>query len=135
MTAATHDLLYYGPFPSPVTIDTSFDHVQFSGVVPRTFTAPVILSLAATPFVALVGWCSQLISGGAAGVVSNKLWSLSLVRAFIGLAYVASWSLFRRTLAAVYTTRNRESELAASAAAAAATEQVNDPTDPHDWSS
>lgn len=41
---ATHDLLVYSPFNT-----TEYDHLVFSGVVPRTFVAPVYLFLLASP--------------------------------------------------------------------------------------
>ena len=39
---ATHDLYYLGMFPS--VLDMPYDHLSYPGVVPRTFTGPLILA-------------------------------------------------------------------------------------------
>lgn len=49
---ATHDIIKYGiPFTNPVgVIAAKFDHVDFPGSVPRTFTGAVVLAGISSPF-------------------------------------------------------------------------------------
>ncbi|KAJ3022843.1 dolichyl-P-Man:Man(7)GlcNAc(2)-PP-dolichol alpha-1,6-mannosyltransferase [Thoreauomyces humboldtii] len=77
---ATHDLLRYGPF------DTSrFDHLEFSGVVPRTFIGPLFIYAVLWPFRKVLGWGCGMY------------WQYA-TRAVLGCAVVASVGRVNRTV-------------------------------------
>lgn len=78
---AIHDLLVYGPFNvSP------FDHLQFPGVVPRTFIGPLVLSLLSRPFNLLLP------------ILDHKFAYQYIVRGFLGAAVACSLSCVRRAV-------------------------------------
>lgn len=54
---ATHDILRHGLPTRNVTavLTANYDHLQFSGAVPRSFIGPLVLSQVAAPFVKLFG--------------------------------------------------------------------------------
>lgn len=75
---ATHDILYHG------RSICQYDHLEFPGVVPRTFVAPLILSFIATPFVLIIDFF-QL----------NKIWSQYIIRLILAGINTFAWNLFR----------------------------------------
>ncbi|CAG0894820.1 unnamed protein product [Darwinula stevensoni] len=77
---ATHDLLYHG-----LHID-KYDHLEFPGVVPRTFIGPIVLAITASP-IALLQRLMQF----------SKLWVQIFARICLGLGVVFSFSLFRKS--------------------------------------
>lgn len=79
---ATHDLLQHG-----TDID-QYDHLQFPGVVPRTFIGPVVLAGLASPWQLLFNTLGL-----------HKLLMLVVVRSLLGGLTTASLSVFRRSLA------------------------------------
>ncbi|EFN54879.1 hypothetical protein CHLNCDRAFT_8393, partial [Chlorella variabilis] len=78
---ATHDLLYHG-----LNL-TAYDHLEFPGVVPRTFLGPLAMACGAAPAVLLLR-----VLG------APKLASLLAVRLVLGLATVGSLALVQRTI-------------------------------------
>ncbi|CDF91350.1 ZYBA0S11-00826g1_1 [Zygosaccharomyces bailii CLIB 213] len=68
---AIHDILNYGVFDI-----SRYDHLQFPGVVPRSFIGPLIIAAFTKPFV----WASSLF-----GTAPTQLESQMLARAAIGL--------------------------------------------------
>lgn len=72
---ATHDILVHS-----FNI-TEYDHLEFPGVVPRTFIAPLVLSASVSPIFALL----EVMEG-------QKFWAQYLVR-FAMAAFVAGKSL------------------------------------------
>ena len=81
---ATHDLLF-------TTSLDQFDHLEFSGVVPRSFSGPLLLSGLSLP-------CVKLI----AALGYEKRYAQYVVRFMLALLYTASFSAFRRAVAALY---------------------------------
>jgi alpha-1,6-mannosyltransferase len=86
---ATHDLLELnGHIPD-------YDHLEFPGVVPRTFVGAIILSAVAFPGYAYV----RLIKGG------SKLHCQYLVRIFLGLTAWSAFVRFRKAVTARFGLR------------------------------
>jgi alpha-1,6-mannosyltransferase len=85
-TQAMHDLLFHG---SDVA---KYDHLQFPGVVPRTFLGPLVVAAVASPFQWLLG------SAGGTDAPSSKVQSLYLVRCVLGTLV---WLAFREFKKAV----------------------------------
>ncbi|KAF4677036.1 hypothetical protein FOL47_003769 [Perkinsus chesapeaki] len=76
-TQAVHDFLYHG-------IDIkAYDHIEFPGVVPRTFLGSMLLAIASWPAVRVI----DLIMGG---VVDNRILSLYVVRGVMAVAAAAA---------------------------------------------
>ena len=84
---ATHDILHHRHHLSV------YDHLEFSGVVPRSFVGPLTLSALAAPAVALV-------EGRIPG--EDRRWEQALVRALLGTLYAATFSFFRRSIGRLY---------------------------------
>ncbi|XP_063699447.1 probable Dol-P-Man:Man(7)GlcNAc(2)-PP-Dol alpha-1,6-mannosyltransferase [Culicoides brevitarsis] len=78
---ATHDILVHS-----FNI-TEYDHLEFPGVVPRTFIAPLMLSASVSPIFGLL----ELIE-------AQKFWAQYLVRFAMAAFVAAAWHLFRRTI-------------------------------------
>ncbi|XP_045121143.1 dol-P-Man:Man(7)GlcNAc(2)-PP-Dol alpha-1,6-mannosyltransferase-like isoform X4 [Portunus trituberculatus] len=78
---ACHDLLFKG-----VHLE-EYDHLEFPGVVPRTFVGPIVVSTLAYPVVAL----SRLLG-------FSKFFAQYVVRAVLGLLVVLAWRRFRKQL-------------------------------------
>lgn len=78
---ATHDILFHS-----FNI-TNYDHLQFPGVVPRTFIGPLILSATISPIVTLIEWFEV-----------QKFWAQYLVRFAMAAFVVISWHQLRRTI-------------------------------------
>jgi alpha-1,6-mannosyltransferase len=73
---ASHDIVTYA------TNFTSYDHLEFSGVVPRTFIGPLMITLPAWPFINIWG----------------RSYGLFFVRLVLSYWSVASFGIFRRAL-------------------------------------
>ena len=74
---AVHDILEYGiPFEYPsANIDANYDHVKFSGSVPRTFLGAVLLSELARPLEFLASNPAQMqMIGMAYTLLCAVLW-------------------------------------------------------------
>jgi len=82
---ATHDLIH-----TPALAD--FDHLAFSGVVPRSFIGPFTLSTLAYPLVTLLQWLG----------VQQRLAGLLVVRGVLGVLYALSFGWMRREVAALF---------------------------------
>lgn len=74
---ACHDLLYHGPYLS------QYDHLEYPGVVPRSFLGPMMLSSLALPFVTV----AKIL-----GI--SKFYSQYIVRIMLGLLVMAAWRRF-----------------------------------------
>lgn len=86
---AIHDLLYHR-----TDID-SFDHLEFSGVVPRTFVGALAVSLPAMPLAALVQT-----------VTSSKYYIQILCRGLLGLANWHATTLFAKGISKKFGNRS-----------------------------
>ena len=87
---ATHDILFHGDnLPA-------YDHLEFSGVVPRSFVGPLSVSAMAYPLMLL------LAGGEDAARQGDRRWVQTLVRAMLGVLYAWSFSFFRRSVARLY---------------------------------
>uniref|UniRef100_A0A1I7RST6 Mannosyltransferase n=1 Tax=Bursaphelenchus xylophilus TaxID=6326 RepID=A0A1I7RST6_BURXY len=87
-TQAIHDLLFLRHNFS------QYDHLQFPGVVPRTFSGPVVVAGAMFPFYSVLSWFD-----------AHKMWNLFLARFSLGLFVLGSFLSFCR---AVQTKFGRE---------------------------
>ncbi|KAG0226838.1 dolichyl-P-Man:Man(7)GlcNAc(2)-PP-dolichol alpha-1,6-mannosyltransferase [Actinomortierella wolfii] len=98
---ATHDILNFGLkakggslFDRSV-VTLFFDHLEFPGVVPRTFVGPIVLSLVSWPFLKV----ADLVSPSAIGVAFSKgLRAQIIVRLVLGAYIVLSWRVFRMAI-------------------------------------
>ncbi|KAI8918498.1 alpha-1,6-mannosyltransferase subunit [Powellomyces hirtus] len=80
---ATHDLLKYGPLERD-----NYDHLQFPGVVPRTFVGPLLIYFTILPFRMVFGL------NGSGNLI---LWQY-VVRGVLGTAVAASLAGVRRAV-------------------------------------
>ncbi|ROT65880.1 putative Dol-P-Man:Man(7)GlcNAc(2)-PP-Dol alpha-1,6-mannosyltransferase isoform X1 [Penaeus vannamei] len=78
---ACHDLLYHGIHLS------QYDHLEFPGVVPRTFVGPLVVSAIAYPIVAII----KLLG-------LSKFLAQYIVRGVLGLLVILAWRRFRKQL-------------------------------------
>ncbi|CAH1164474.1 unnamed protein product [Phyllotreta striolata] len=78
---AIHDILYHG-FNL-----TQYDHLEFPGVVPRTFIGPLFISILAYPVVAAIQFLNI-----------NKFWAQYLVRTILATCVVCSFNVLGKTL-------------------------------------
>lgn len=78
---ACHDLLYNG-----INLE-EYDHLEFPGVVPRTFVGPIVVSVIAYPAVAVI----QLLG-------LNKFIAQYIVRGVLGLLVIVAWRRLRKQL-------------------------------------
>eukprot|EP01116_Phalansterium_solitarium_P024206 TRINITY_DN8800_c0_g1_i2.p1 TRINITY_DN8800_c0_g1~~TRINITY_DN8800_c0_g1_i2.p1 ORF type:complete len:483 (-),score=98.37 TRINITY_DN8800_c0_g1_i2:115-1563(-) len=82
---ATHDLIFHG------THLTEYDHIDFPGVVPRTFIGPIVLAFLSAPVNFLV-WALAL----------PKLVSMIAVRAILGALFATAFARLRREVGRVF---------------------------------
>lgn len=82
---ACHDILYYGSDLK------AYDHHEFPGVVPRTFTGPALVSLYAYPFKFAVDYFGL-----------PKFYVQYAVRGVLGTFVALSFAYFRRSVARKY---------------------------------
>ncbi|XP_021923649.1 uncharacterized protein LOC110831686 isoform X2 [Zootermopsis nevadensis] len=78
---ATHDILYHRHNI------TKYDHHEFPGVVPRTFLGPLVISLLASPFVAVINVLGL-----------SKFYAQFVVRAVLGLCVIGAFRMFRQSI-------------------------------------
>lgn len=78
---AMHDILYHR-----LNL-TQYDHLEFPGVVPRTFLGPMFVCSLASPAFALL----QVLG-------CSKIWTQYLVRAVLGLCVLGSYHVFRKAV-------------------------------------
>jgi alpha-1,6-mannosyltransferase len=78
---AIHDLLFHR------TNLSQYDHHEFPGVVPRTFTGPIVLSSILLPLVPIFHWFDV-----------QKYWMLFTARVLLGGAVVLSFGNFARSV-------------------------------------
>jgi alpha-1,6-mannosyltransferase len=86
---ATHDLLFHGPWNL-----AQFDHFEFPGVVPRTFTGPLILYILALPIILSMEVASKYLWG----FVVPKMAYLILIRGLLGLGVWHSFKTLRKAV-------------------------------------
>lgn len=91
---ACHDLIAHQ------TNITAYDHLEFSGVVPRSFLGPLSITMFSAPFLFLASRVlPMLVSANTALLfLLPKLYMLYVLRIILGLANVCSFSFFRRSL-------------------------------------
>nr|XP_971608.1 PREDICTED: dol-P-Man:Man(7)GlcNAc(2)-PP-Dol alpha-1,6-mannosyltransferase [Tribolium castaneum] len=82
---AMHDILYHKWNLS------QYDHLEFPGVVPRTFIGPLFISILVAPIVSLL----QLFE-------INKFWAQYIVRFALGGCVIAAFHVLSRTLAKIF---------------------------------
>ncbi|XP_064106738.1 probable Dol-P-Man:Man(7)GlcNAc(2)-PP-Dol alpha-1,6-mannosyltransferase [Macrobrachium nipponense] len=78
---ACHDLLYHG-----LHLD-QYDHLDFPGVVPRTFVGPIVVSSVAYPFVGIIKMLGL-----------SKFFAQYIVRGVLGLLVILAWRQFRKQI-------------------------------------
>ena len=88
---AIHDLLHYNSANDLL----NFDHLEFPGVVPRTFLGAIVVALFSWPFFAI----NYFIVGG------PKYWTLLIVRCALGLITWFSATTFVTAIKAKFGTR------------------------------
>jgi len=82
---ASHDLLYHG-------LDIhNYDHLQFPGVVPRTFIGPIVVSSISSPLVFLFHKLNL-----------DKIYSQYIVRGVLCVMVVAAYNCFARSIRREY---------------------------------
>lgn len=86
-TQATHDLMYTGHSL------LGYDHFEFPGVVPRTFTGPAVLSTLARPFMPVLSWINTTFQ------IYTRESGLILMRLLLGLICVCCQAKFRNSIA------------------------------------
>nr|XP_054749982.1 dol-P-Man:Man(7)GlcNAc(2)-PP-Dol alpha-1,6-mannosyltransferase-like [Lytechinus pictus] len=84
---ATHDILFYRHNIS------AYDHLEFPGVVPRTFLGPLLISFISSPLVVL---CSLLHLG------ATKWSAQYVVRAMLAFMVISSFNSFRSSVADIF---------------------------------
>ncbi|KAJ9588694.1 hypothetical protein L9F63_018008, partial [Diploptera punctata] len=82
---AMHDVLYHRFNLS------QYDHHEFPGVVPRTFLGPLIISLLASPFVAIINMLGL-----------SKFYAQYVVRTVLGLCVLGAFQVLRKTVHSVF---------------------------------
>ncbi|XP_034238883.1 probable Dol-P-Man:Man(7)GlcNAc(2)-PP-Dol alpha-1,6-mannosyltransferase [Thrips palmi] len=82
---AMHDILYHG-----LNL-TQYDHLEFPGVVPRTFLGPMFVCSLSSP----IFFVLQLLG-------CSKIWTQYLVRAVLGLCVLGSFHVFRKAVEFVF---------------------------------
>lgn len=82
---AMHDILYHR-----LNL-TEYDHLEFPGVVPRTFLGPMFVCSLSSP----IFFVLQLLG-------CSKIWTQYLVRAVLGLCVLGSFHVFRKAVEFVY---------------------------------
>lgn len=78
---AMHDILYHG-----LNL-TQYDHLEFPGVVPRTFLGPMFICSIASPGYFIL----QLLD-------CSKIWTQYLIRAVLGLCVLGAFHAFRKAV-------------------------------------
>lgn len=82
---AIHDILYHRHNI------TEYDHHEFPGVVPRTFLGPLVISILASPVVAVINVLGL-----------SKFYAQFVVRAVLGLCVIGAFRMFRETIQSVF---------------------------------
>eukprot|EP00899_Mesostigma_viride_P007485 jgi/Mesvir1/16738/Mv15121-RA.2 len=78
---AMHDILYHDGHLE------NYDHLEFPGVVPRTFLGALVVAFLSSPLVVVLRWAAL-----------PKLWAQYIVRMALGALVVCVLSLFRRSV-------------------------------------
>lgn len=95
---AAHDLLTLGPHMHTEQALAAFDHLEFPGVVPRTFVGPIIISAMAWPLHAL----SEVARRAS---IHDATASQLFVRAALGLLFWLSYRAMRTAVAERFSKR------------------------------